>query len=83
MTMSDDFDQDPEESPEFVPEEESEVEYDEECDIDSPDYHAPNRCDDPNCLHPNCDEDDGAVGSERFPGEDIWWKTNDNWKKPR
>ena len=76
---ADDFDQDPEESPEFVPEEDSEEEVP---DLTDPDYHAPNRCDDPNCFHPNCDEDDGAV-SERYPGEDIWWKTNDNWKKPR
>lgn len=79
--MTDDFDQDPEESPEFVPAEESEDE--EEFDpFSDPDYHAPNRCDNPNCLHPNCnDSDDGGAGSERFPGEDIWWKTNDKWKK--
>lgn len=73
----DDFDQDPEESPEFVPVEESE---DEEFDpFSDPNYHAPNRCNDPNCWE--CDDDDDGAGSEKFPGEDIWWKTNDKWNK--
>jgi hypothetical protein len=47
-------------------------------DIDNPEYHAPNMCKDPKCNYIQC-QDDGAVHSERFPGEDIWWKTIDNW----
>ena len=77
--VSDDFEQDPEDrSPEFVEPEESEVFIEPECDIDSPLYHAPNACTDPNCCYPQCD-DDGAVGGDKYPGEDIWWKTIDNW----
>ena len=69
--MSDaDFDQDPEDSsPEVEPDE----------DLTDPNYHAPNRCDNPDCCHPNCDTD-GEGMPERYPGEDIWWKTHDNWK---
>ena len=57
-----------------------EVEIDPQEDINSPLYHAPNACTDPLCLFPQCD-DDGGTGEDKFPGEDIWWKTNDNWKK--
>lgn len=79
MTMSDeDFDQDPEDRSPVVEPDDQEV----EDDLTDPDYHAPNRCDDPNCLFPQCD-DDGAVGGDKFPGEDIWWKTHDNWNNPR
>lgn len=76
--MTDDFDQDPEDiSPEVEPEDE-----DEEFDpFSDPDYHAPNRCEDPKCLHPNCNDSDDGAGAERFPGENIWWKTNDKWRR--
>jgi hypothetical protein len=66
--MNDDLDQDPEDrSPELVEPEE---------DIDSPLYHAPNSCADPSCMFPQC-SDSGAVGRDKYPGEDIWWKTID------
>jgi len=75
-------DQDPEESPESSVPEGEKPHHDAECDINSPLYHAPNRCDDKNCLFPQCDEDDGAY-DEVYPGERIWWKTYDNWNNPR
>lgn len=74
--MTDDFDQDPEESPEFVPEEEEVPNW---RDLDSSGYHDPSQCHDPNCGFQQCD--DYGADDEKYPGEDIWWKTNDNWKK--
>lgn len=76
--MTDDFDQDPEESPESVPEEEEE-EVPNWRDLDSSGYHDPSQCFDPDCGFRQCD--DYGADEEKYPGEDIWWKTNDNWKK--
>lgn len=54
------------------------VELDPDEDINSPEYHAPNMCKDPTCDYIQC-QDSGAVGTDPYPGENIWWKTNDNW----
>lgn len=48
-----------------------------ECDIDSPDYHAPNMCNDPNCTYIQCDTTDNG-GAPEYPGDHIWWKTAPN-----
>ena len=49
---------------------------DSDMDIDSPNYHAPNRCHDPKCDYPQCQ--DGGAHSEEYEGERIWWKTVPN-----
>ena len=75
LTEKQGFDPDPEDrSPVVILDEpETDTPFDE---YTKPDYHAPNKCRDPECAEIQCDKQVGAGATfeEEWAGERIWWK---------
>lgn len=47
--------------------------YDDTEDINSPNYHAPNKCHNKKCWHPNCVIDD-SPHEDDYGDSNVWWK---------